>query len=151
MDAALVTACVNATRINNDKGYDPLTNLQPNSRVDVKVRVYVHFAPMTIVVPDGYSYRGCIFAPYRVEQVKLTTLKAKTMYTEHCFKISGKKVHNINEYMRTRIKSDEMQQIWEFYLHEMIRKYRDEIRKKYNSIVSMDSFDYTIEFCSEVA
>lgn len=150
MNAALVTACAAVGKVKENKRPTYYTNFQGATYVDVEVRMYVHFRPMTIVAPTGYSYRGSIYAPYKILNVRPVQLRGRSKCIQHRFMVDINKVHNISAYIKDRINDIGMQGIWHFYECKMVHEYREWIKSSYNTDVSTDSFDYTIQFCSEV-
>lgn len=150
MNTALIAACATVGKVKENKWPTYYTNFQGATYIDVKVRMYVHFRPMTIVAPIGYSYYGSIYAPYKILDVRPIQLRGRSKCIQHSFKVDINKVHNISAYIKDRINDINMQGIWHFYECEMVHEYREWIKSNYNTNVSADSFDYTIQFCSEV-
>lgn len=150
MNTALIAACATAGKVKENKRPTYYTNFQGATYVNVKVRMYVHFRPMTIVAPVGYSYHGSIYAPYKILDVKPVQLRGRSKSIQHSFKVDINKVDNISKYIKDRINDIDMQGIWNFYEREMVHEYCEWIKSHYNVNVSADSFDYTIQFCSEV-
>lgn len=151
MNAALIAACATAGKVKETAKPCYYSSFTGATYIEVKVRMYLHFRPMTIVVPDGYSYYGSVYAPFKMFNVRPVQLKGRTTCTQHTFKVDINKVHNINGYIKGKINDLNMQGIWHFYERNMVHEYRELIKSHYNVDVSADSFDYTIQFCSEVS
>jgi hypothetical protein len=114
--------------------------------------MYLHFKPIDIVAPTGEdNYIGSIYAPVIQRELKRVHIDAQSIMYPWSFSVRADKCSNgIDDYIQEHISEYENSSIWELGKEEILNKYLDEIKRKYNVILDKNSPDYTIQYCWEV-
>lgn len=123
------------------------TDFKGNFYYKVIVRQYIHFNPINIPIPIGEYYYGSIYAPYKQLDLKIVTIQSDTYMQQHSFTIKDYNVENHFDKVKEQISNSD---IFKLYESELVKRYLDEIKEKYNVVLDRNSVDYYTQLCFEV-
>jgi hypothetical protein len=151
--ACIITACAAHRRTSQGhNNYAYYTTKDYELYYRVHFRMYLHFKPIDIVAPTGEdNYIGSIYAPVIQRELKRVHIDAQSIMYPWSFSVRADKCSNgIDDYIQEHISEYENSSIWELGKEEILNKYLDELKRKYNVILDKNSPDYTIQYCWEV-
>lgn len=150
-NACIIAACAASKRNQNANRYTQYLSSDNSIYYRVNFRMYIHFNPITIVYPCEKGYLGSIYAPYETTFIRPAYIDGQTLWQQHTYSVNSKNAKpNIDTYIENNIERYTNSAMWRFTKQEIIDKYLDDIKKKYNVILDESSLDYSIQYVWEV-
>ena len=150
--ACIIAACAaSARRQQESKNYSQYFTQDLELYYRVNFRMYVHFNSIKAIRPTEDVLIGSIYAPFKVTMIEPVTIEACSVAKQHSFSLRVSKCpKGPDAYIKENLNKYTSSGIWQIAKKEIIDKYKQDIKDKYNIILDDSYLSYSIQYCWEI-
>lgn len=150
--ACIIAACAaGARRRNEQKNYSQYFDSNLELYYKVNFRMYIHFNRVKAIRPTEDVYIGSIYAPFKAIMIEPVLIEACSVAKQHTFSLAASKCPNgPDKYIEENLEKYISSTIWKIDRDEIIEKYKQDIKNKYNIILDNSYLDYSVQYCWEI-
>ncbi len=150
--ACIIAACAaSARRQQESKNYSQYFTKDLELYYRVNFRMYVHFNSIKAIRPTEDVLIGSIYAPFKVTMIEPVTIEACSVAKQHSFSLRASKCpKGPDAYVKENLNKYTSSGIWQIAKKEIIDKYKQDIKDKYNIILDDSYLSYSIQYCWEI-